>query len=182
MYVLRFFVDVVGNFCATHGFSTQTRRQGEMKLISERQWRNLNRKLNGIRETVRRLEDELPQKPKRWLHFEECIPPASVCRDISSMLDGISSYTGFLGRLAEYYGCSSMGFYVDEKIDPKYKAIYYPNLKKAASRTPTIGRNSVLHEWFHHLVNENVVVVDGEEEEKFARKYAEIFMLRGETE
>jgi len=147
-------------------------------MISERQWRNLNKKLNNITCKLEIVEQKLRQKPKKWLKFEESVPPASVCEDVASMMDGIDSYTGFLGRLSEYYGCESMGFFVDKTINAKYLAVYYPTLKEAHSRTNTLERRDVLHEFFHHLVNLNVVVINKKDEEKLADKYADAFLRR----
>lgn len=148
-------------------------------MVTDRQWRNLHKKLNNILEVVGYLERQLrKQTPKKWLKFEECIPPASVCKDVHSMLRGINTYGGFLGRLAEYYGCEEMDLRVDDKIEPKYRAVYNPVMKTAYSRKSTVDTKTVLHEWFHHLVNLNVVVVDKKDEEKYADKYANAFLTR----
>lgn len=147
--------------------------------VSKRQWYNLHSKLNSIMQKLEWLEEQIPRKEKRWLKFDECLPPASVCRDVFSMMDGNSTYTGFLGKLAEYYGCEPMDFYIDPQINPKYRAVYRPHLKTAYSRTSTASKRTVLHEFFHHLVNLKVVVVHKDEEEKCADKYAEIVMMRG---
>ena len=124
------------------------------------------------------LEENLPLKSKKWLKFTECIPPANVCKEIYSMTTGINTYEGFIGKLSEYYGCKPMSLHVDKTINPKYSAIYYPNLNEARTRTKTVGFKTVLHEFFHHLVNLKVVVVNKDEEEKYADKYARIFMQR----
>jgi len=146
--------------------------------ISKRQWNNIHRKLNGIANRLSTLEEKLPNRQKRWLKFDECVPPESVCKDANSMMKGNNTYTGFLGKLAEYYGCEEMGLNIDTSIDPKYSAIYYPHLHEARTRTKTIDKKTVLHEWFHHLINLKVVFVDKEKEEKYANKYAEIFLQR----
>jgi len=124
------------------------------------------------------LEEKLPNRQKRWLKFDECVPPESICKDANSMMKGNNTYTGFLGKLAEYYGCEEMSLNVDTSIDPKYNAVYYPLLKEARSRTKTVSIKTVLHEWFHHLVNLKVVFVDKSKEEKYADKYSEIFLQR----
>ena len=147
--------------------------------ISKRQWYNLHSKLNSIMEKLEWLEKQIPRKEKKWLKFDECLPPASVCGDVFSMMNGNNTYTGFLGKLAEYYGCEPMDFYIDPQINPKYRAVYRPPLKAAYSRTDTASKRTVLHEFFHHLVNLRVVVVPKDEEEKYADKYAEIVMMRG---
>jgi len=149
--------------------------------ITERQWRNLNNKLNEITNKLVRIEKQIPQRQKKWLKFDECVPPISVCKDVSSMMTGNSTYDGFLGKLAEYYGCGEMSLVVDKTINPKYLAVYRPSLRQAASRTPTASRSTVLHEWFHHLVNLHVVVIDNEKAEKLADKYARIFMERSRS-
>lgn len=146
--------------------------------ITKRQWNNIHKKLNFIIRKIEWLEEQIPRKEKRWLKFDECVPPASVCKDIVSMMNGNNAYTGFLGKLAEYYGCEEMDFVVDKSINPKYIAVYYPLLKRAKSRKPTVSMDTVLHEWFHHLCNLKVVFVDKEEEEIYANRYAKIFMAR----
>lgn len=150
----------------------------KVKVISERQWRNLNKKLANIEGHLRFLEENLPRKAKRWLKFEECIPPGSVCKEVYSMLMGINTYSGFIGKLSEYYGCSTMELVVDTTIDPKYRAVYRADLKKSYTRTQTVNETTVLHEFFHHLIAERVVICDKSQEEKYADKYAEIFMQR----
>lgn len=57
-------------------------------------------------------------------------------------------------------------------------ATYYPNLKTAYSKNQTVGRETVLHEFFHHLTNCKVVVVNKADEEYYADKYAQTFMQR----
>lgn len=149
--------------------------------LSKRQWYNLHKKLNKIMQRLEKLEDEIPKRQKKWLRFEECVPPASVCKDINSMMEGNNTFTGFLGKLAEYYGCEEMPIYVDKTINPKYVAVYHPNLKEARSRTKHVDRKTVLHEWFHHLVNLRVVIVSKSEEEKYANLYADVFLARANS-
>jgi len=149
--------------------------------ITQRKWNNLNQKLNDIQSQINDLERLLEkQRPKRWLKFEECVPPDSVCKDALSMLEGVNTYGGVLGKLAEYYGCDTMEMLVGDNIDPKYKAVYHPDKRIAYSKGTTIDRHSVLHEWFHHMVNLNIVVVNKRAEEHWAEKYATIFIQRAQ--
>jgi len=146
--------------------------------ITKRQWYNIHRKLNDITNRLSMLEEKLPNRQKRWLNFDECVPPESICKDVNSMMKGNRTYTGFLGKLAEYYGCKEMSLNVDTSIEPKYIAVYYPLLHEARTRTKTIDKKTVLHEWFHHLCSLKVVFVDKSKEEKYADKYAKIFLQR----
>jgi len=146
--------------------------------ITKRQWYNIHKKLNDITNRLSMLEEKLPNKQKRWLKFDECVPPESICKDANSMMKGNNTYTGFLGKLAEYYGCEEMSLTVDKSIDSKCLAIYYPLLLEAKTKAKTCDMNTVLHEWFHHLVNLKVVFVDKSKEEKYADKYAKIFLQR----
>jgi len=151
-----------------------------MKMeITQKKWNNLHKKLNEMQSQLGNLENLLEkQRPKKWLKFDECVPPSSVCKDVFSMLAGLNTYTGVLGKLADYYGCTPMQMLVDRSIDPKYKAVYRPNEEVAYSRETTIDAKSVLHEWFHHMVNLNVVLVNKRAEEHWADKYATIFLQR----
>jgi hypothetical protein len=121
-------------------------------------------------------------KPKRYLLFGECVPPPSVCRDVYGTMIGNRSYEGFLGRLAEYYKCEHMTFLVNPARNREDTiAIYYPYEKTAYSKNNTVAQSTVLHEWFHHMVNLGVVYLsekEKEEEEVYARKFAEIFLGR----
>lgn len=148
------------------------------RVITEQQWQNLHKKIGNIQSQLLFLERRLPEKQKRYLKFEECVPPKTVCKDVASMLEGINQYTGFIGRLAEYYGCETMQAYIDTSIDPKYSAIYRSHEKAAYTRTPTVPCETILHEFFHHLVALNVVVIPKGKEEHYADKYAEIFQQR----
>jgi hypothetical protein len=121
-------------------------------------------------------------KPLRYLKFDNCVPPASVCKEVESMMIGIRTYTGFIGKLADYYGCSTMEITVNKDMcKPEWNAVYYPNLKKAYTHRDTVSRETVLHEWFHHMVNEKVVYlgdISSKEGEKFADRFSKIFMER----
>lgn len=152
------------------------------KIISDRQWRKLNQHLENISIELREIKRKLPEKEKRYLGFSECVPPVSVCKEINSMMDGVDEYGGFLARLSDYYGCEPMGCYIDTTIDPKYKAVYRPDLKNAYTRTKTIDRATVLHEFFHHLVNLYVVKVSKSQEEHYANKFSEVFMQRANSQ
>jgi hypothetical protein len=152
----------------------------EYRLISDSQWRYMHRKLNDLQESVSRLRRQMDDlnRPKRYLKFSECIPPESICRDVNSMLLGNSSYDGFVGRLSEYYGIEPMGCYVDATLPVRVIAQYRLGEKNAYSRNKTVGRDTILHEFFHHLTNLNVVSVPKDQEEKLADKYARIFLQR----
>ena len=138
----------------------------------------LLKKINELSDKVDRIEKSLLPKEKKWLKFNECIPPKSICKDIYSMIVGVNSYIGFLGKLSEYYGCKPMEMYVDKTINPKYIAEYRPGTNKAYSRGATVNENTVLHEFFHHLCYLNVVILSKSEEEKYADMYSKIFMER----
>ena len=138
----------------------------------------LLKKINELSDKIDRIEKSLLPKEKKWLKFNECIPPKSACKDIHSMLDGINDFTGFIGKLSEYYGCETMGIYIDETINPKYIAEYRPLMKTAYTKGKTVNIETVLHEFFHHLCNLNVVIVNEKESEKCADEYARIFMER----
>ena len=146
--------------------------------MSESQWRYLHRKINRLSDKLDSLQEQLPSKPKRFLKFWEAVPPVSVCKDVMSMMDGMNTYEGLIGRLSEYYGCVVMGLYVDKRISPERSAEYRPDDDAAYSRTQVVLRRTVLHEFFHHLQYQNVVVVDKKRQEHFAGKYARIFLER----
>ena len=152
----------------------------EYRLVSDSQWRYLHGKINDLQGTVMKLwrtMDEM-QRPKRGLRYHEAVPPESACRDINSMLLGSTSYAGFMSRLAGYYGCEPMGNKRDDSIDPKYRAVYRPDYKTCYSRGSSVGRKTVLHEFFHHLVHLGVVFVDKKDEEDYAERYASTFLDR----
>ena len=148
------------------------------RTITERQWRYLHRKINYLEETLTEIRSNLPKKEKKWLNFNEAVPPASICKDVNSMLDGVTSFEGFVGRLSEFYGCKAMPCQVDTSIDPKYAAVYRPFYETAYTRTQTIHRSIILHEFFHHLVHLKVVVVPKNKEEYYADKYAQTILQR----
>ena len=149
-------------------------------------WIDLHRKLDCLTRQLIRIEDNLPNKPKRYLKFNECIPPTEVCRSVVSMINGVENYDGFIGKLSEYYGCSIMGMYVSlEKVlalerqtGKSYVALYDPNLKVAYSKKKTVTHSTVLHEWFHHMHAQGVVSINVKDEEYYAIKYAEVFLQR----
>jgi len=138
-------------------------------------------RLGTLENTLRILESGI-DKPKRYLLFGECVPPPSVCKDIYGTMIGNSSYEGFLGRLAEYYKCERMTLLVNpERNREDTIAIYYPYEKTAYSKDATVAQSTVLHEWFHHMVNLGVVFLsekEKKEEEVYARKFAETFLRR----
>ena len=148
------------------------------RLVSDAQWRYLHRKINSLNDKLDVLKEQLPNKPKRFLKFWEAVPPVSVCKDVMSMMDGMTTYEGLIGRLSEYYGCETMGCYIDESISPDYLAVYRSNKKSAYTRLKYVTAHTILHEFFHHLQYQNVVVVDKKRQERFAEKYAKIFLER----
>ncbi len=135
-------------------------------------------KVEMLQNCIIEIEKRLPNKQLKYLRFEECVPPKDICVSINSMMDGVSNYVGFLGKLSEYYSCSPMGLYVDKSINAKHIAEYRPDDKNAYSKESTCDKDIVLHEFFHHLVNLKVIVVNEKEEEKLADKYAKIFLKR----
>lgn len=156
-------------------------KQPKLKVMTERQWKNFNRKLECMERHIEALEKLISHKEKRWLEFDECVPPSSVCKDITRMLDGVTDFTGFIGRLSYYYGCSTMDMFIDInhiKVSDKAIATYYPSEKAAYSKGKTCSPNTVLHEFFHHMVNCCVVVVNKADEEYYADKFAQLFQQR----
>lgn len=155
--------------------------QPKTKVMTERQWRNFNKKLDQMQRHIEALEKLIPKREKRWLKFDECLPPGSVCADIASMMYGITKFTGFIGRLSDYYGCSTMDMLIDRnhnKVSDKAIATYYPSEKTAYSKGETCSQNTVLHEFFHHMVNCNVVIVNKSDEEYYADRFAQLFQQR----
>lgn len=148
------------------------------RLVSDAQWRYLHRKINRLSDKLDSLQEQLPRKHKKFLKFCEVVPPVSVCKDVMSMMDGMNTYEGLIGRLSEYYGCMVMGLYIDKRISPERLAEYRPDEDAAYSRTKTMLHRTVLHEFFHHLQNHNIVVVDKKRQEIYARKYAKLFLER----
>lgn len=153
-------------------------KDSNYRLVSNVQWRNLHKKLNELNDKIDNLMKTLPQKPKKYLKFHQCVPPSSICKDIMSMLSGIENYVGFIGKLSEYYGCEPMGCFINENIEKKFLAIYRPDRKAAYTREKNVDCHTVLHEFFHHLVHLDVVSIDRRSEEKLADRYADIFMER----
>jgi len=154
------------------------------KTISEGQYRYLKRKLNELSRQLSTVNFKLNQmkasRRKHLLSFEEVIPPKSVCVDALSML-GVGNYHGMLRLLGDYYGIVRMGFYQDpEKVPENAIACYHRNEGTAYSKLKTITTNTALHELFHHLVTNQVVMLhEGDDEEVLATKYAELFLQRG---
>jgi len=148
--------------------------------ITDGQWRYMHRKISVLTDKVLELARlvERAEAPKRYLKFNEALPPASVCRDVVSMLPGVGNYEGFIGRLADYYHCVPMGLYIDATIEPKYKALYRSWNNAAYTREKTCERHTVLHEFFHHLIAQHVVVVSPDQVEHFADQYATVFLQR----
>jgi len=146
--------------------------------ITKRQWNNIHKKLNRLEDTINYIKNNLLKKQMKYLKFEECIPPSSICKDVNSMMNGVNNYEGFIGRLSSYYGCEPMGLFVDKTINPKHIAEYRPLIKNAYTRKTTCDKKDVLHEYFHHLVNLNVVVIDKKKEEYYADEYAKLFLER----
>lgn len=151
-----------------------------VRMVTDSQWRYLHQKINALTDIVFELKQEVKEyrKPKRGLRFWESIPSERECNDVLTMLNFTTSYDGFINRLAGFYDCEPMGVYRDENVDPKYKAIYHKHKKACYSRGPTIDRQTVLHEFFHHLVAQGVVFVKKHEEEEKADRYAEVFLKR----
>ena len=153
----------------------------EYRLVSDSQWRYLHQKLNYLQESVADMKSTIRnmQRPKRGLRYSEAIPPASVCRDVVSMLVGTTSYDGFMQRLSAFYDCEPMGIYRDDNVDEKYLAVYRSQEKACYSRGPSLERRVVLHEFFHHLVNLGIVFVDKKDEEDYANRFAKAVLHRG---
>lgn len=150
------------------------------RLVSDSQWRYLHSKINYLQESVAEMKRtmRINQRPKRGLRYSESIPPASVCRDVVSMLVGIKTYDGFIQRLSAFYDCEPMGVLRDDTVNEKYLAVYRRDKKACYSRGPTVDKATVLHEFFHHLTNLGVVFVDKEDEEDYADRYARAILTR----
>ena len=132
------------------------------KTISEGQYRYLKRKLTELSgqltEVIYELRQQKASRKKYLLDFEEAIPPKSVCQDALSML-GVGHYTGMLGLLGDYYGISRLPlFHNAEKVPEGAIACYHRSEGTAYSKRATIDSESVLHELFHHLVTQKVVI------------------------
>jgi len=150
---------------------------------------SLNRSQLGKR--LAHIERELAEikqwlAPKRMLSLYEAIPPESVCRDLLSKMRGISSYDGFLAALSDYYRVLPMKLIWDKhdtwmpQAKAKSVAAYFSEQNAAYTRKATVDRETVLHEYFHHLVAHNVVAVGGKkDEEKAADKFAALILERG---
>jgi len=152
--------------------------------ISEGQYRYLKRKLHEIDAKLSDLNYKLDQvkasQRKHLLDFEEAIPPKSVCEDALSML-GVGNYKGMLRCLGDYYGIVRLQLLHDpSKVPEEYVACYHSDEGVAYSKSPVEPR-TVLHELFHHLVANRVVIVyEGDDEETLASRYAELFLQRME--
>jgi len=161
-------------------------RKSKPIKITDRMWEDLHKKLDCLTKQLIRIQDDLPNKPKRYLKFNECIPPTEVCRSVVSMMNGVENYNGFIGKLSEYYGCSIMGIYVglervlalERQTGKSYVAFYDSNLKAAYSKEKTVSQSTVLHEWFHHMHAQGVVSINVKDEEYYAARYAEVFLQR----
>lgn len=152
-----------------------------MPELTDAQWRYMHKKMNELTEQVVDLRHQLQAfRPKRYLKFEECVPPASVCKDVCSMLRGIGNYKGFIGKLSEYYGVKTMGCFVDSKLSNKIIAQYRQSEGNAYSRNKSVSAHTVLHEFFHHMHYNDVVVINDSQKEKLADLYATLFLERAE--
>ena len=151
------------------------------KIITQKNWLDLQRKLDNLEWQLSFIRDNMQTRTKNYLRFDECVPPTSVCKDVVSMMDGMKTYTGFIGKLADYYGCAIMQAYVDINLDPKYNAVYYADRKTTYTK-PTVSKSTILHEFFHHLVALHIVVCEKEDEEKKADVYARTFLVRAGEE
>lgn len=152
------------------------------KPISEGQYRYLKGKINALScqlsEVLYKLNQIKASRVKHLIAFEESIPPKSVCIDVLSML-GVGNYKGMMRLLSDYYGISRLQLFHDPKKVPDGAIACYVRQEGIAySKNPTINEKTVLHEFFHHLVTLNVVVIDEEDEEVLANKYAKIFLER----
>jgi len=156
----------------------------EYRLVSDSQWRYLHMKLNRLSKIVDNLRSSINDmnNPKKFLRFSEVLPPERVCRDITSMVIGTKSYDGFLGRLSEHYGVPLLEFSVDENIpdgiNDQYRVNEWHPDGRAYCKNKTVGRRTVLHEFFHHLVHHRVAIVEKEREEEYADRYARSFLQR----
>jgi hypothetical protein len=77
--------------------------------------------------------------------------------------------------LAKYYKVRRMKIVVDgRKVGGKYLAVYQDNVSYFKRRS--LKKRIVLHEFYHHLANNNVVSSEGEERnaEKYAREMIKI--------
>ena len=152
------------------------------KQISEGQYRYLKRRLNEISCRLTDLNFKLDQmkasKKKYLLDFEEAIPPKSVCADVLSML-GVGNYKGMLHLLSDYYDITRLRMFHDPaKVPENAIACYNRGEGVAYSKSP-VSSNTVLHEFFHHLVTQKVVMLyEGDDEEVLATRYAELFLQR----
>ena len=130
-------------------------------------------------------------KPKRALGFVAAIPPASVCKDALSHLVGTArGYEGVLATLAAYYQIPTMGLYHNPKrvqeaervlgLKQMVAAAYFWQEGCAYTKETTVDRHTVLHEFFHHLVAQGVVIVKGEDAELRANEFANTILQRAD--
>ena len=124
--------------------------------------------------------------PKRMLSLSEAIPPESVCRDLLSKTRGVNDYIGFLAILSDYYHIPPMRLLWDQynvwmpQAKAKSVAAYFAEQNAAYTKKKAVEKDTVLHEFFHHLVAHNVVAVGkGKDEEKAAVKFAVLVLERG---
>lgn len=154
-----------------------------MTTISEGQYDYLKRQIkelkNELSEVLFQLQQIHASNRKHLLDFEECIPPKSVCLDAMSML-GVVNYKGMMRLLADYYGIVRLPFFVDPEQVPKGAiACYYREKGTAYSKNKEINPQTVLHEFFHHLTTNKVVMLyESDDEEVLANKYAKFFLER----
>ena len=144
--------------------------------MSKRVLEEIVRKLEDIERKVERLERA---RKKSSLSFSAALPPPSLCKDIVGT-DVIGNWDNHMQILSDYYGIEPMGNYSDKSKVPKGSiACYHPCEGNAYYKKPTTTLKTVLHEFFHHLVYQNVVDLKYEDEEKRANKFAEIIIRRG---
>jgi len=152
--------------------------------ITERQWRNLNDKLNDIMSEIKYVEDKVrvleKRTKKRGLTFEAALPPKAICVDVVNSV-GTRYLDNPMQILSDYYSIERMKTLVDcNKVPKTAIACYHPSEKTAYYPDNSAGMDVTLHEFFHHLVAEGVVYLKaGQKEEHWANKFAEIVMLRG---
>jgi hypothetical protein len=80
-----------------------------------------------------------------------------------------------LNFLAEYYGVRKMQIILDgRRVGKKCVACYYNN--RAYFKKEGFRKRIALHEFYHHLVEQNSLDISAKLEEKEANNYARVFL------
>jgi len=143
---------------------------------------DIQKRLIDLSERLEKIEKR--QLKKKWLSFDACIPPIALCKDIVATYnsDKIKSFDYTMKILSDYYDTQLMdNRNAPERVPEKAIACYYSSENTAYYKQKTSSLETVLHEFFHHLVANNIVFLNGKNEQKCADRFAEIIMFRGNS-